>query len=263
MKNNITLLLMLCLSVYIQAQVGINTKEPKGVFHIDASGNNNNASNPTAAQLSDDVVILRSGEVGIGTIPTHKLHIKSAPGKGLRLETPGAEDGAVLTAGPDGLAYWDLLSFGNTATSWKISHAGFLFDGTPQKMEVVFMADVFFENTVDDASATTSMVTLPPGNYMLFFSGAIETADDENVYATSRIKGFYTGEAERYLNETYYAEHTFSFADFYKFDKEVNLSLEIQLLENLNNIDTNYTKAVVPPRTFPYEFTLTAIKLPF
>lgn len=262
--KHIILFILFCLPVYLQAQVGINTTKPIGVFHIDAAGDNANSATPTAVQLLNDVIISSSGQMGIGTLPTTKLHIKSnVSNKGLRIETPDVQDGAVLTSDSNGQAYWDMLSFGNISASWKISHDGFLFDGTAQNMQAATMSNVIFENSVENATATTSTLTLPAGNYMLFFSGAIQSNDNEYVYAASRIKGFYTSEAEQYFNSTYYAEHYFTFADFYKFDKEVNLSLEVQLLDNRNNINTTYTLAVVPPRTYPYEFTITAIKLPF
>lgn len=264
-NEHIIIIILICLPLgIIQSQVGINTKELKGVFHIDAAGDNVDSANPTVAQLINDVVISSSGEVGIGTIPNTNLHIKSpSAGKGLRIETPDAQEGAVLTSDANGQAYWDVLSFGNIAASWNIVHAGFLFDGNTQDMAAASMTDVVFENTIQNASASTSALTLPAGNYMLFFSGAILSNDNEYVYAASRIKGYYTGDGQQYFNATYYAEHIFSFADFFKFDKEVNLSLEVQLLDNRNNIDAAYTLAVVPPRTYPYEFTLTAVKLPF
>lgn len=53
------------------AQVGINTTEPKGVFHVDAKGNTQGNSN-----ISDDVIVDSNGNLGIGTLtPQAKVHI--------------------------------------------------------------------------------------------------------------------------------------------------------------------------------------------
>lgn len=53
------------------AQIGINTTEPKGVFHIDAKGNTQGNSN-----ISDDVIVDSNGNLGIGTLtPQAKVHI--------------------------------------------------------------------------------------------------------------------------------------------------------------------------------------------
>lgn len=58
------------------AQVGINTENPKQVFHVDGSKDNPNTGMPNSAQQMNDVVITSSGQVGIGTItPGAKLDV--------------------------------------------------------------------------------------------------------------------------------------------------------------------------------------------
>ncbi len=49
------------------SQVGINTSNPKGIFHVDGSKDNPSTGNPTAAQQANDFVVTSSGNVGIGT----------------------------------------------------------------------------------------------------------------------------------------------------------------------------------------------------
>jgi hypothetical protein len=49
------------------SQVGINTSNPKGVFHVDGAKDNPSTGNPTAAQQANDFVVTSSGNVGIGT----------------------------------------------------------------------------------------------------------------------------------------------------------------------------------------------------
>lgn len=65
--------------IYSQA-VGIGTKNPFGVFHIDAAEDNLSSGKPTIAQQANDFIITKDGNVGIGTaFPTNKLHIKATP----------------------------------------------------------------------------------------------------------------------------------------------------------------------------------------
>lgn len=72
MKKSILYGMIFC-SVFANAQVGINTQNPQGVFHTDGKSStettNNSTGVPTDAQLSDDVVIMPDGRVGLGTIP--------------------------------------------------------------------------------------------------------------------------------------------------------------------------------------------------
>ncbi|MDO3426195.1 hypothetical protein QWT87_14935 [Chryseobacterium sp. APV1] len=49
------------------SQVGINTSNPKEIFHVDGAKDNPSTGNPTAAQQANDFVVTSSGNVGIGT----------------------------------------------------------------------------------------------------------------------------------------------------------------------------------------------------
>lgn len=72
MKFSIKILPFFIFCNIAYSQVGINTNDPKGVFHIDAKGNNGiNQSNST-----DDLIFTKEGNLGIGTIaPQNKLQI--------------------------------------------------------------------------------------------------------------------------------------------------------------------------------------------
>lgn len=60
------------------AQVGVNTTNPQGIFHIDAGKDNATTGTPTAAQQANDVVVTSTGRIGIGVIsPTAKLQVAS------------------------------------------------------------------------------------------------------------------------------------------------------------------------------------------
>lgn len=70
----IVLFFILFLSQHIFAQIGINTKSPVSLFHIDGKGDN--ISLITQEQASNDFVVTPEGNVGIGTIaPAYKLSV--------------------------------------------------------------------------------------------------------------------------------------------------------------------------------------------
>lgn len=75
------------------AQVGINTTEPKGVFHVDAKGNTQGNSN-----ISDDVIVDSNGNLGIGTLtPQAKVHIYTdGTVPGIRISDQSEAAGSML-----------------------------------------------------------------------------------------------------------------------------------------------------------------------
>jgi len=74
MKKNILLLFIFLTLFTINAQVGINTRNPQTVFHIDGAIDNPVTGNPSLAQQANDFVVTSTGRVGIGMIaPTAQL----------------------------------------------------------------------------------------------------------------------------------------------------------------------------------------------
>ncbi|CAI8704152.1 hypothetical protein [Chryseobacterium sp. IT-36CA2] len=70
------------------SQVGINTTNPQGTFHVDGAKDNASTGAPTVSQQANDFVVTSAGNVGIGTVsPTNKLEIVSgtAGTSGLKL----------------------------------------------------------------------------------------------------------------------------------------------------------------------------------
>lgn len=60
------------------AQVGVNTTNPQGSFHIDGAKDNPTTGAPSTTQQANDVVVTSSGNIGVGTTtPTVKLEVKS------------------------------------------------------------------------------------------------------------------------------------------------------------------------------------------
>jgi len=73
-KLYILLILSLIFNNLTYGQVGINTENPQGLFHVDGKSTSatTNATTgvPTLEQQSDDFIVMPNGSVGIGAIPT-------------------------------------------------------------------------------------------------------------------------------------------------------------------------------------------------
>ena len=69
------ILLFFLIPGFAFAQLGINTKTPLGIFHIDGNKNNNSINYPTPFQQIDDFIITHDGNVGIGTLNPHESSI--------------------------------------------------------------------------------------------------------------------------------------------------------------------------------------------
>lgn len=79
MKNSI-LSVALIATVISYAQVGVNTKNPQGIFNVDGAKDNSSTEAPTTTQQANDFVITKEGSAGVGTtVPdAHaKLHVSS------------------------------------------------------------------------------------------------------------------------------------------------------------------------------------------
>ena len=102
MKRKVLSLLTFVFIGILNAQVGINTENPQGMFHIDGQGNTTGSTN-----ISDDIVVTATGNVGIGTnAPSNKLSVHTT-GANTGLYLPnGASSGKVLTSDTQGNAVW-------------------------------------------------------------------------------------------------------------------------------------------------------------
>jgi phage terminase large subunit-like protein len=113
------LILLLCLLSGIfaeagsqEAAVGINTENPQGILHIDATSNNSPTGIVSAAQATDDVLIDADGRLGVGLpAPAAKADIRAAtPGGALRIQDGTQAEGRALTSlDSHGLAAWQSL----------------------------------------------------------------------------------------------------------------------------------------------------------
>lgn len=76
LKKRLLLLFFFGSTFSLFAQIGINTKDVKGAFHVD--GKIDNFSTPTNEQANNDFVVTTNGNIGVGTItPVTKLDLRS------------------------------------------------------------------------------------------------------------------------------------------------------------------------------------------
>jgi hypothetical protein len=77
MKKKLLLPIGLFFTLWSQAQVGVHTNNPQGMFHVDAGKDNPATGAPNTTQQANDFVITApSGYVGVGTTnPARKLHV--------------------------------------------------------------------------------------------------------------------------------------------------------------------------------------------
>ena len=106
------LLIVLC-PLMFSSQVGINTSNPKGIFHID--GGKDNATTPTLTQELNDFNVKQDGKVGIGTTTPTEL----------------------LTIVGQGDADIDIALFSGTNTIQSIAYHNMMFGGTPSLPTIV------------------------------------------------------------------------------------------------------------------------------
>lgn len=67
-----------CLFSPVNGQIGINTSNPQGTFHIDGAKDNPATGVPTLVQQANDVVITPQGKLGVGTVvPAENLEVNS------------------------------------------------------------------------------------------------------------------------------------------------------------------------------------------
>lgn len=75
--TNTLFFISILFSSFTFGQVGIDTSNPQGTFHVDGGKNNNLSGTPTAWQQADDFIVAPDGKIGIGTTtPAAKLDLK-------------------------------------------------------------------------------------------------------------------------------------------------------------------------------------------
>ncbi|PKF74494.1 hypothetical protein [Chryseobacterium sp. PMSZPI] len=89
------------------SQIGVNTPNPQGTFHVDGAKDNASTGVPTIAQQANDFVVLNNGNVGVGTVaPTNKLDIRSTTNGALKIVDGTQGANKILTSDENGVATW-------------------------------------------------------------------------------------------------------------------------------------------------------------
>lgn len=155
----------------MNAQVGLNTPNPKAMFHLDGKKNNETSGNVSPANQADDVVMTANGYVGIGNnTPATSLDIKTTgtsttPVPGIKIADGAQNENYVLTSDTDGNGLWK-----------------------PVRLTVVrgvngLGINIPFTSTAGTYIYTGSYIALPPGKWLVTVqqlvnpSGALLTGD--------------------------------------------------------------------------------------
>lgn len=159
MKNKLLILILLFVfSVKTIAQIGINTVNPQGTFHVDGGKDNPVSGTITKQQQSNDFIVTASGNVGIGTInPQRKLEIVSSTSPSLRIVDGNQKEGYVLVSDDDGNGSWMPLT--------KVIKADFSPNGYSGTTDIP-------ENNY---KYTGVSIDLPPGKWLVLTSIKLET----------------------------------------------------------------------------------------
>lgn len=136
------------------AQVGINTPNPQGTFHVDGNKNNSQSGVPSAAETTDDFVVTKTGNVGVGTLtPSVKLDISTtgtpaSPIAGIKISDGLQGKSKVLTSDENGVG------------SWKRQSLELVVGTMGNGYNLPFKADLWYYQT-------GSNITLPPGKWLV------------------------------------------------------------------------------------------------
>lgn len=158
-KLYVTLFLSL-FCIFVSAQVGVNTQNPIGIFHVDSQSNTNGTNNTT-----DDVVITNSGNVGIGTTtPQTKLEVN---GK-IRIKDGSEANGKVLVSDADGKGVWQKVGRNGETSLWTITNStGMHFPVSDNPSKLTGVSELDPDNEVGLTLTANDEVIVPQGLYFI------------------------------------------------------------------------------------------------
>ena len=195
-RKHLFLIIAIVFCGALNAQVGINTENPQGMFHIDGQGNTNGNTN-----ISDDVVVTATGNVGVGTnTPATKVDIRtSTVNTGFRLQDGSQGTGMVLTSDANGNGKWAAPGFSEFTrvqpASLPFSYTGVTIlknsNGTPYAIQLpstgtyslTLGARIVFSNlNVNTVITYVIMQLLPANNASLWNASTPRFAGSYEVY---------------------------------------------------------------------------------
>lgn len=124
MKKKLFFLALSGMSCVLYSQVGIETNNPQGSFHVDGAKDNATSGAPTTAQQDNDFIVTATGNTGIGTTsPTAKLHLNNPTQGAIRITDGSQADGRILTSDANGLGTWKAPAFSSSIEgTWLINN---------------------------------------------------------------------------------------------------------------------------------------------
>lgn len=224
MIRYILLFLFILNILSLDAQIGINTEKPQGVFHIDGNGDNSDVV--TNVQATNDLVVTANGRIHIGgpAADIHRLVISKgtqpAAIAGVTIDDTSQKNNYVMVSDANGVGQWKpkptlpsysvYLSTGiNLTTSFKptgsyidlppgrwavtVVQAVGIVVHTPAALNGAENAHTWITTQFLDASATVADVVT--GAYI---SGLIFTRSSNNVIAGTIIIHNKTTATKRY-----------------------------------------------------------------
>jgi hypothetical protein len=211
MRHYLIRVLILFVSVQTYAQVGINTKNPLGVFHIDPKGNTNGTIG-----IDDDIIVDNNGNLGIGTTtPKAKVDIMG----GIIVKDGTQAKDKVLTSDANGKASWQYVKR-NQQGVWILNNMSFNFATTGETK--LTGTTILSENKIglSQSSTTNSAIRIPAGTYLIIVKHDVLGIPE---YGAFRI---------RIPNSTiiytiYYKEELNGGSFIYKFDTPTELELQV------------------------------------
>lgn len=187
MKKYILLLSIWGISIFTYAQVGINTTNPQGIFHIDSNANNNVTGVPTSAQTKDDVIFTPDGNLGIGEIKNGvKVNLNSGGTNGNPISAFALQDG-------NEAATKALTSDANGYATWKYAKPqGAVIGSFASSTGVAICMDANASGTTPDGLSyksrsamgfvrTSGQITLSPGRWWIKMSLYLSTTQNEKA----------------------------------------------------------------------------------
>ncbi len=150
MKKHLIILMSLFSTVSLFSQVGVNTENPQGVFHVDGGKDNPSVGTPSIVQQANDFVITSTGNVGIGvTNPTKKLEIVSTTSPVFRLNDGSQQPGYYMVSDVNGNGSWKSLTTSIVGTFPTIGYNGSVATSSSNQ------------------AYTGISLTLPPGRWLV------------------------------------------------------------------------------------------------
>lgn len=159
-KNLFSIFVLFTFSINAFGQIGINTTNPQGTFHVDGAKDNQATGAPTASQQNNDFVVTSVGNVGIGTTtPTRKLEIVSPTSPALRIQDGNQNINYVLMSDANGYGAWKALSNAISVTFPTSGYSGAIVNGN---------------NNI----WTNVQVSLPPGKWLVLTNIILNATTD-------------------------------------------------------------------------------------